>query len=236
MPPRARRTRMAQAPSLSERWQALQARIAAACARVGRDPATVRVVAVSKGIPPERIAEAHALGLRDFGENYWQEARTKLDALPHDIQWHFIGHLQTNKVKYVVGRFALIQSVDRVSLLNEVQRMAQKRERVQPVLIEVRLAEVVGRAGVALDDAPALIEQALCAEGVELQGLMGVAPDTDDERALRTAFARLRHLYETLPAPNRRWLSMGMTHDFEIAIEEGSTMLRLGTALFGART
>lgn len=227
---------MAQAPSLSERWQALQARIADACARVGRDPATVRVVAVSKGIPPERIAEAYALGLRDFGENYWQEARTKLDALPHDIRWHFIGHLQTNKVKYVVGRFALIQSVDRVSLLQEVQRMAQKREQVQPVLLEVRLAEVAGRAGVALDDAPALIEQALCAEGVELQGLMGVAPDTDDERALRTAFARLRRLYETLPAPNRRWLSMGMTHDFEIALEEGSTMLRLGTALFGART
>lgn len=227
---------MAQAPSLSERWQALQARIAAACARVGRDPSTVRVVAVSKGIPPERIAEAYALGLRDFGENYWQEARTKLDALPHDIRWHFIGHLQTNKVKYVVGRFALIQSVDRVSLLHEVQRVAQKRERVQPILIEVRLAEVAGRAGVAPDDAPALIEQAIYAEGVELQGLMGVAPDTDDEHTLRTAFARLRRLYETLPAPNRRWLSMGMTHDFEIAIEEGSTMLRLGTALFGART
>ncbi|MGQ9656699.1 MAG: YggS family pyridoxal phosphate-dependent enzyme [Fimbriimonadales bacterium] len=227
---------MAQAPSLSERWQALQARIDDACARVGRDPSTVRVVAVSKGIPPERIAEAYALGLRDFGENYWQEARTKLDALPHDIRWHFIGHLQTNKVKYVVGRFALIQSVDRVSLLHEVQRVAQKRERVQPILIEVRLAEVAGRAGVAPDDAPALIEHALCAEGVELQGLMGVAPDTDDERALRTAFARLRRLYETLPAPNRRWLSMGMTHDFEIALEEGSTMLRLGTALFGART
>lgn len=226
---------MAQTPSLSERWQSLQARIAAACARAGRNPAEVRVVAVSKGAPIERIAEAYALGLRDFGENYWQEARAKLDALPHDIQWHFIGHLQTNKVKYVVGRFALIQVVDRVSLLQEVQRVAQKRGLTQPVLVEVRLAAVAGRAGVSLEDAPALIDQTLRTEGVVLQGLMGVAPDTDDEHAVRAAFQQLRQLYETLPAPNRRWLSMGMTHDFEWAIEEGSTMLRLGTALFGAR-
>ncbi|MCX7925658.1 MAG: YggS family pyridoxal phosphate-dependent enzyme [Fimbriimonadales bacterium] len=222
-------------PSLSERWQLLQERIAAACARVGRDPATIRVVAVSKGITPERIAEAYALGLRDFGENYWQEARAKLDALPHDIRWHFIGHLQTNKVKYVVGRFALIQVVDRVSLLQEIQRVAIRQEVVQPVLIEVRLAEVEGRAGVALSDAPALIERTLETPGVVLHGLMGVAPYTDDERAIRASFQSLRRLYEQLPAPNRQWLSMGMSHDFEIAIEEGSTMLRLGTALFGER-
>ncbi len=222
-------------PSLSERWQALQERIAAACARVGRDPATIRVVAVSKGVAPERIAEAYALGLRDFGENYWQEARTKLDHLPHDIRWHFIGHLQTNKVKYVVGRFALIQVVDRVSLLQEIQRVAARKEVVQPVLIEVRLAAVEGRAGIAPQDAPMLIEQTLKTPCVTLQGLMGVAPYTDDEHALRAAFQTLRRLYDQLPAPNRKWLSMGMSHDFEIAIEEGSTMLRIGTALFGAR-
>ncbi|MCS7066496.1 MAG: YggS family pyridoxal phosphate enzyme, partial [Fimbriimonadales bacterium] len=135
--------------SLSERWQTVQARIEAACARAGRDPSEIRIVAVSKGVPVERIAEAYALGLRDFGENYWQEARTKLDRLPHDIRWHFIGHLQTNKVKYVVGRFDLIQVVDRVSLLQEVQRVAARRELTQPVLIEVRLSDVPGRAGVA---------------------------------------------------------------------------------------
>ncbi|MCS6918757.1 MAG: YggS family pyridoxal phosphate-dependent enzyme [Fimbriimonadales bacterium] len=221
--------------SLSDRWEALQARIARACARAGRSPAEIRIVAVSKGVPPERIQQAYALGLRDFGENYWQQAREKLDALPHDIRWHFIGHLQTNKVKYVVGRFALIQVVDRVSLLQEVQRVALQRGVAQPVLIEARLADVAGRAGVALAEAPALIEQTLQAQGVQLQGLMGVAPYTDDERMLRQAFQSLRALYETLPAPNRQWLSMGMSHDFEIAIEEGSTMLRLGTALFGDR-
>lgn len=113
--------------------------------------------------------------------------------------------------------------------------MAQRREVVQPVLIEVRLAAVEGRAGISFEDAPALIEQALRADGVELQGLMGVAPNTDEERVIRAAFRRLYRLYETLPAPNRRYLSMGMSHDFEIAIEEGSTMLRLGSVLFGMR-
>ncbi|GIV05581.1 MAG: UPF0001 protein [Fimbriimonadales bacterium] len=221
--------------SLSERWQALQERIAAVCARCGRDPSSIRIVAVSKGVPPERIAEAYALGLRDFGENYWQEARSKLELLPHDIQWHFIGRLQTNKVKYVVGRFALIQVVDRVSLLEEIRRVAMRQQTVQPVLIEVRLAEVEGRAGVSPSDASTLIEKTLETEGVTLQGLMGVAPYTDDARALRAAFQSLRRLYEQLPVPNRQWLSMGMSHDFEIAIEEGSTMLRLGTALFGER-
>jgi pyridoxal phosphate enzyme (YggS family) len=222
-------------PSLSERWRALQERITAACARCGREPSSIRIVAVSKGVSSERIAEAYALGLRDFGENYWQEARAKLDTLPHDMRWHFIGHLQTNKVKYVVGRFALIQVVDRVSLLQEIQRVAARKEVVQPVLIEVRLAEVEGRAGVSPGDAPALIEKTLETPGVTLQGLMGVAPYTDDERVIRAAFQNLRSLYEQLPAPNRQWLSMGMSHDFEIAIEEGSTMLRLGTALFGER-
>ncbi|MDW8107030.1 MAG: YggS family pyridoxal phosphate-dependent enzyme [Armatimonadota bacterium] len=222
--------------SLSERWAALQERIARACARAGRNPSEIRVVAVTKGVSVERIAEAYALGLRDFGENYWQEARSKLDSLPHDIQWHFIGHLQTNKVKYVVGRFALIQSVDRVSLLEEVQRVASKRELQQPVLIEVRLAEVAGRSGVPLADAPALIERAFSMPNLIVQGLMGVAPFTDDAPTIRAAFRALRQLYEQLPTSNRRWLSMGMSHDFEIAIEEGSTMLRLGTALFGERT
>lgn len=222
-------------PSLSERWQALQERVAVVCARCGRDPSSIRIIAVSKGVSTKRIAEAYALGLRDFGENYWQEARTKLEVLPHDIRWHFIGHLQTNKVKYVVGRFALIQVVDRVSLLQAIRRVAMRQQRVQPVLIEVRLAEVEGRAGVSPSDAPALIEKTLETEGVALQGLMGVAPYTDDERVIRVTFQNLRRLYEQLPAPNRQWLSMGMSHDFEIAIEEGSTMLRLGTALFGER-
>lgn len=226
---------MANPNPLSERWNALQERIARACAQAGRDPQSLRIVAVSKGVPPERIQHAYALGIRDFGENYWQEAREKIPVLPHDIRWHFIGHLQTNKVKYVVGCFALIQSVDRAELLQEIQQRALKLGIVQPVLIEVRLSEEPTRAGVPVVQAPALVEQALQMSHIALQGLMGLAPYTDQEAPIRRAFQTLRALFETLPAANRLWLSMGMSHDFEIAIQEGATMLRIGTALFGER-
>lgn len=220
---------------LFECWQALQDRIANACARAGRNPESIRVVAVSKSMPIESLLNAYALGLRDFGENYWQEARKKITNLPHDIRWHYIGHLQTNKVKYLVGRFALIQSVDRAVLLQEIQNYALKLDIVQPVLIEVRLSEEPTRAGVPAGQVYDLVEQALAMQNIALQGLMGLAPYTDDEVVVRKAFRTLRQIYERLPEPNRVWLSMGMSHDFEIAIEEGTTMLRIGTALFGER-
>jgi pyridoxal phosphate enzyme (YggS family) len=213
----------------------LQERIEAVCHRIGRDPKSVRLVAVSKGVPVERIREAYECGLRTFGENYWQDAREKIPLLPPDIEWHFIGHLQTNKVKYVVGRFALLHVVDRVSLMQEIQRVASKQGIMQPVLIEVRLSEEATRAGVPPDEALALADAVLQQPNLSLQGLMGIAPFTDDQSAIREAFRTLRGLFDALPEPNRRWLSMGMSHDFEIALEEGSNMLRIGTALFGAR-
>ncbi len=220
---------------LADRWNALQEVIANACARVGRAPSEIALVAVSKGVPIERIQEAYALGLRDFGENYWQESREKLHSLPSDIRWHFIGHLQTNKAKYIVGRFALIQSVDRYELLQEIQKRAQNLNLQQAVLVEVRLDPTESRAGVEPDQAERLIEQVLAQPNLVLQGVMGVAPYTDDEATLREAFRTLRQVYQKLPPANQRWLSMGMSHDFALAIEEGSTMLRIGTALFGAR-
>ena len=221
--------------AVCERWQALWERITHICHSVRRDPASIRVVAVTKGVAPERIREAYVLGFRDFGENYWQEARTKLDALPSDARWHFIGHLQSNKVKYLVGRFALIQTVDRVSLVKMIQQVASKWGVVQPVLLEVRLTEASSRAGVALGEASTLAEQVLNAPNLCLLGVMGMAPYTDDTTAIRQAFRTLRQVYEGLPAENRQWLSMGMSHDYEIALEEGSNMLRIGTALFGER-
>ncbi len=221
--------------ALCERWEALQEHIASICHRLGRDPQTVRVVAVTKGVSVEQIRCAYALGIRDFGENYWQEARTKLDMLPADVHWHFIGHLQSNKVKYLVGRFALIQTVDRVSLVEMIQQVASKRGVVQPVLLEVRLSEAPSRAGVLPSEALALAEHVLNAPNLQLQGMMGMAPYTDDTQTIRKAFQTLRGLYEQLPPENRLWLSMGMSHDYEIALEEGSTMLRIGTALFGER-
>ncbi|MEN3002391.1 MAG: YggS family pyridoxal phosphate-dependent enzyme [Armatimonadota bacterium] len=214
---------------------ALQERIATVCLRLGRDPDSIRLVAVSKGVPVERIREAYECGLRAFGENYWQEAREKLPLLPPDIEWHFIGHLQTNKVKYVVGRFHLLHVVDRVSLMQEIQRVASNRGIVQPVLIEVRLSDEPTRAGVPPEEALALAEMVAQQPNLALQGLMGIAPLTEELPRIRQAFRTLRRLFEQLPEPNRRWLSMGMSHDFEIALEEGSNMLRIGTALFGAR-
>ncbi len=222
--------------ALCERWEALQEHIASICHRLGRDPQTVRVVAVTKGVLVEQICSAYALGIRDFGENYWQEARTKLDMLPADVRWHFIGHLQSNKVKYLVGQFALIQTVDRVSLVEMIQQVASKRGVVQPVLLEVRLSEAPSRAGVPPSEALALAEHVLSAPNLHLQGMMGMAPYTDDTQVIRKAFQTLRGLYEQLPPENRIWLSMGMSHDYEIALEEGSTMLRIGTALFGERS
>ncbi len=234
-PPSTRSKASRRMSSLQTNLATLQERIATACQRAGRDPASVKLVAVTKGVPVDRIREAYHCGLRAFGENYWQEARTKLDQLPSDIEWHFIGHLQTNKVKYVVGRFQLLHIVDRVSLMQEIQRVASNRGVVQPVLIEVRLAEAATRAGVAPDEALALAESVLSQPNLQLQGLMGIAPLTEDATRIRQAFRTLRRLFEQLPAPNRRWLSMGMSHDFEIALEEGANLLRIGTALFGAR-
>ncbi|MER3559450.1 MAG: YggS family pyridoxal phosphate-dependent enzyme [Armatimonadota bacterium] len=220
---------------LSEHWYAIQERIAHACARVGRDPDTIRIVAVSKGVPVAQIEQAWQMGQRDFGENYWQEAREKIPQLPTDIRWHFIGHLQSNKVKYVTGRFRLIQSVDRLSLLQEIQKTVSKLGIIQPILIEVRLSEEATRAGAPIEQVPDLVEHALQMPNVALQGVMGLAPYTESVPCIRKAFQTLRRLYESLPESNRVWLSMGMSHDFEVALEEGSNMLRIGTALFGER-
>lgn len=220
---------------IAQRLAQVQERIAAACARARRDPAQIVLVAVSKEVPPEKIAEAYELGLRDFGENYWQQAREKIPLLPADIRWHFIGHLQTNKAKYVVGTFALIQSVDRIELVQELQKQASKKQVIQPVLIEVKLSEEATKFGVDPEQVPALVEAIQLQSHLRLMGLMGMAPLVQKPEEARPYFARLRRLFENLEPNHRVHLSMGMTQDFEIAIEEGSTMVRLGTALFGER-
>jgi len=214
----------------------LHSRIAAAAIRVGRDPAEVTICAVSKTVPVERIREAIDAGVNNLGENYYQEAREKLDLLPKDIHWHFIGHLQTNKAKYVVGRFALIQSVDRIELATEIDRRAKSKEVVQRVLIEVKLDPAETKTGIAPENLAHLVEETLKLPNVELAGLMGIPPLGQAAELSRPYFANLRELYETLPAENRRIVSMGMTADFEVAIEEGANLIRIGTAIFGRRS
>jgi pyridoxal phosphate enzyme (YggS family) len=216
----------------------IRQRIAEACARVGRDPASVTLLAVSKGQPPENVRAAADLGLSVFGENRVQEARAKVGLCPSRLRWHLIGHLQTNKARDAVALFAMIQSVDSLHLAAELNKWADRQARTVPVLLEVNVAGEATkygyRAATLLAELPAL--NAL--PRLEIHGLMTMAPWTPDAEKVRPVFRRLRELKQEceqiLGAPLPQ-LSMGMTGDFPVALEEGATMVRLGTALFGAR-
>ncbi len=204
------------------------ARLAALRARI---PAGVTLVAVSKTHPAEAIREAYAAGQRDFGENYAQEWREKADALADlpDLRWHFVGGLQTNKVKYLAGRVHLVHAVDRVELARELSRRFAQKGAVARVLVEVNTGGEATKGGCAPDDAPGLVEAVRALPGIELRGLMCMPPPDDDPRP---HFRTLRALGDRLGLPE---LSMGMSADWEAALEEGSTFVRVGSAIFGAR-
>jgi PLP dependent protein len=203
-------------------------RMAAACARAGRDPASVRLIAVGKTKPVELLREAQAVGQRIFGENYAQELREKADALP-GAEWHFIGALQTNKAKLVVGRVALVHTCDRLALAQELSKRAKSAGLVQRVLLEVNVGREAQKAGVLPEDAAALLDQVRALEALSCEGLMCIPPAQGDPRP---HFRSLRQLAQRL---GLRELSMGMTADYEAAIEEGATLIRVGTAIFGER-
>ena len=214
-------------------------RMAQAAARAGRAVETITLVAVTKTVEAARIAAAYEAGVRNFGENYVQEALTKIDAPPltgSDVRWHFIGHLQRNKVKEVVGRFALVQSVDSVALARMIGQRATLRGQTAEILLEVRLAEEATRFGFALETTLAAAAEIAAIPGVRMRGLMGMAPYAPDSEAARPHFRRLHGLFTQLPPAQQRTLSMGMTGDFEVAIEEGATLIRIGTAIFGRRS
>nr|CAA9291912.1 UPF0001 protein YggS [uncultured Armatimonadetes bacterium] len=225
--------------TVADRVAAVQERIARAEARAGRSPGTVRLVAVTKRVPAARVAEAAAAGVTEFGENYVQEARAKIPELTQyiatDINWHLIGHLQTNKAKYAVLLFPLIHTVDTYQLAQELGRQTSKRHKTQNVLIEVNLSGDPGRAGARPEESLELADRVGAVPGLELKGLMGMAPYAEGSEDARPHFRRLRALFDRLPGPNRQILSMGMSGDFEVAIEEGATLVRIGTALFGKR-
>ena len=206
--------------------------IAARLAALRADlPPGVTLVAVSKTQPPEAIREAYAAGQRDFGENYAQEWRAKADALADldDLRWHFIGGLQTNKVKYLAGRVAYVHTVDREELARELSRRFAARGAVARVFLEVNVGGEGSKEGCPPGDAPALARAVAGLPALELVGLMCIPPPSDDPRP---HFRGLRELRDLL---NLRELSMGMSADWRIAVEEGSTYVRVGTALFGAR-
>lgn len=210
-------------------------RIAEAATRSGRQPESVTLVAVSKTVEVGRIQEAVDAGQRIFGENYWQEVRDKIPVLPADLEWHFIGHLQRNKASAVTGRFSLIHGIDSPQLVADLGRRAQAAGQVQDILIEVGLDPAATKHGVGAADLDGIVDVALGTPGIRLCGLMGMPPADALGEASRPYYARLRELAGTLPTACRGILSMGMTSDFEIAIEEGATVVRVGSAIFGRR-
>jgi pyridoxal phosphate enzyme (YggS family) len=214
--------------------------IATVCARCGRDPATVRLVAVSKTHPAEAVQAAAAAGQTLFGESYVQEFLAKADAVALPVQWHFIGHLQSNKARYLPGKVAMIHSVDRLSLAEEIDRQWRARGLTAEVLIEVNLGGESSKSGVGEAELEPLLRRLATLPHLTVRGLMTLPPYCDDPEEVRPYFRRLRELaarIETLSLPGvvMRELSMGMSHDFAVAIEEGATLVRIGTAIFGER-
>jgi len=227
--------------SVAENVERVQQRIRRACGRSGRAVEDVRLVAVSKTMPAESVRQAYAAGLREFGENRVQEAAAKRLALQDiDAVWHLIGHLQSNKAKQACQLFDWIHSIDSLHLAERIDRAAAELGRKLPVLIEVHLGEEASKFGVEEDELVRLAEQVGALPSLELRGLMTLPPFFDDPEDVRPFFRRLRELAarieaRNLPGVSMRELSMGMSHDFEIAIEEGATLVRVGTAIFGAR-
>jgi pyridoxal phosphate enzyme (YggS family) len=215
-------------------------RIAGACRRCGRRPEEVQLVAVSKTVPPERIRAAYAAGLRDFGENRVQEANAKRAALSDlTVTWHLVGHLQTNKAKLARELFHWVHSLDSLRLAQKLDEAAPCSGDRLPVLLEVNLGEEAAKSGAREPELSLLAEQVSRLPTLDLRGLMVLPPFFEDPEQARPFFRRLRELAKTIDAANHvslRELSMGMSHDFEVAIEEGATLVRLGTAIFGPRS
>ncbi len=226
---------------VAENLEIVRQRLAGTCRRCGRDETDVQLVAVSKTFSPEVIREAIAAGQRDFGENYVQELLAKQESLAAElVRWHFIGHLQTNKVRSIIGSVHLIHSVDSFRLAEEIHRRAERIGRTVGILVEVHMTDEATKSGVAPADAPDLIREIARLDRVAIRGLMTMGPFSDDPNDSRPAFRRLRELRArideaALPGVRLEHLSMGMTHDFEVAIEEGATIVRIGTAIFGSR-
>ena len=225
---------------LAENVEQVRARIAQACERCGRDPSEVTLIAVSKTKPVSAIEEVLQTGTLDFGENWVQELTEKYDVLPKTVRWHMIGHLQRNKVKYIVDKVCLIHSVDSVRLAQQIEAEAAKKNIEVDILIEVNVAMEESKFGLTLEETTDMIREIAGMKHVHIQGLMTIAPFTEDPEENRIYFRKLRQLSVDIKSKNidnvsMSVLSMGMTGDYEVAIEEGATMVRVGTGIFGER-
>jgi len=223
--------------SIKDNLERVRDRIARAAFSKGRDPSDILLVAVSKTVEPERILEAVEAGVTDLGENRVQEARSKIEALGRIARWHLIGTLQRNKAKYAVKLFDMIQSVDSVALVQELEKRAAKEEKRVEVLVEVKTSFEETKHGVEPAHVEELVKEILQKEHLVFKGLMTIAPYVDDPELARPYFRQLRVLRDQLEEKGIpvEHLSMGMSNDFEVAIQEGATMVRIGTAIFGPR-
>ncbi|VEN72628.1 Pyridoxal phosphate homeostasis protein [Candidatus Desulfarcum epimagneticum] len=226
---------------MKERITHIRDRVRAAAMAAGRDPSEIRLVAAAKTMPAQTVAQAIKNGADIIGENYIQEARDKSAALTHmKASWHFIGRLQTNKAKYAARIFDLIHSVDSVKLAREIDKQAGKIGKTQRILIQVNIAGEASKSGVSPQEAPGLIREIAWFENLSARGLMTMPPFFDDGERARPFFAALSRLRDEIaaqdiPGVSMEELSMGMTGDFEAAIQEGATLVRIGTAIFGPR-
>ncbi len=224
---------------LKKKLDELRMKVKVVCDRIHKSPESVGIVLVTKGVEIERIREAYELGHRDFGENRIQEWLEKKDKLPADIRWHMIGHLQTNKAKHCAGSFHLIHSVDSVRLAAALQEAAQKKNLEIACLIQANTSHESTKGGASEEEMEPLVAEVTQMPNLKLLGLMTIGPLTNDIGAIRSSFKTLRlhrdRMRQKFPEVDWRFLSMGMSSDFEIAIEEGANLIRVGTAVFGER-
>ena len=226
--------------SVAENLKTIRERVDAACERAGRRPEEVTLIAVSKTKPLSMLQEAYRAGARDFGENKVQEILEKYPEMPEDARFHMIGHLQTNKVKLVVGKAVLIHSVDSLHLAEKIEQEAAKRDLTADILLEVNVAREESKFGLMLEEVIPLLEEVKNLPHVRVRGLMTIAPNVENPEENRKHFKKLYQLYVDIKSKNidngtMTALSMGMTGDFEVAVEEGATMIRVGTGIFGSR-
>lgn len=223
-----------------ENYRKIRTGVDHACEISGRDPSSVTLIAVSKTKPVSMIRELMEIGVKDFGENHAQELVEKTGEITEPLRWHFIGNLQTNKVKYVVGRACLIHSVNSFHLAQAISKESVKKGLVSDILIEVNIADESTKEGIAAEEAIDLVRAASALPGLHICGLMAIAPPVDDPEENRPYFAGLKDLAHRIDELNlegveMKELSMGMTNDYTVAVEEGATFVRVGTAIFGGR-
>lgn len=225
---------------IKENLAEIHAQIQAACKRAGRSTEEVTLIAVSKTKPVSMLQEVYDEHIRNFGENKVQEMCDKYEQLPSDIHWHMIGHLQTNKVKYLIGKTCLIHSVDSLRLAEEIEKQAAKQDTIMNILIEVNIANETSKFGISKEEVIALVKDIATLKHIRIKGLMTIAPYVENAEDNRLFFRQIKQLSVDINNQNidnvsMNILSMGMTGDYQVAIEEGATMVRVGTGIFGER-